>query len=157
MSDKYNFHARYSLVLIFSEWPCIAESVDSKAQYERQFKKWKFRKHRKHLEWKFVHHRIEKRKRGGKESNLYIGGVLIPKKKIRKETSRHNFPTLQERYGQGNISHDFMVYGLEYWNSRSTESEDAGRVLHLHAPSDFGRQLSVEQSSLVSVPSHYWV
>lgn len=109
MSDTYNFRARYSPVSMLSKWSCIAESVDSKAQYERQFNKWKFRKNRKHPEWKFVHHRIAKRKRNGKESNLYIGGVLIPTKKIHKETSRHNFPTIHERYGQGNISHDFMI------------------------------------------------
>jgi hypothetical protein len=88
----------------------IQLTVDSKAQYERQFKKWKFRKNRKQPEWKFVHHRIEKRKRGGRESNLYISGVLIPKGTVRKETSRHNLPTIQERYGQGIICHNPLIW-----------------------------------------------
>ena len=80
---------------------CIADSVDSKAQYERQFKKWKFRKNRTHRDWELAAPIINKRKRSGKETNLYIDGVLIPPTKIRKEISRYNFPTIQERYGRG--------------------------------------------------------
>ena len=55
---------------------------------------------------------MEKRKRDGKESNLYIDGVLVPQKKLRKEVSRHNFPTIQERYGQGTIFLNVTVHGL---------------------------------------------
>lgn len=80
--------------------------LDSKSQYENRFKKWGFRKHRKGREWKDAYHRIEKRKRDGKDSSLYVDGVLIPKKKFRKEASRHNFPTIQERYGQGKNFHN---------------------------------------------------
>ncbi|PVH70469.1 ankyrin [Cadophora sp. DSE1049] len=68
----------------------------SKAQYERQFKKWKFRKHRKQHDWASASRIIKKRKRGGKGSDVYIDGVLIETKKICKETSRHDRPT----YGQ---------------------------------------------------------
>jgi hypothetical protein len=68
------------------KWSRVAEFIDSKAQYERQFNKWNFRKNRKNPEWKFVHHRIEKRKRCGKESDLFIDGVLTSTKKVRKET-----------------------------------------------------------------------
>jgi hypothetical protein len=153
MNDTYNFRARYSPFSGLSKWPHIAEFVDSKAQYERQFNKWKFRKHCKHPDWKFVHYRIEKRKRGDKESDLYIDGVLIPKKKIRKETSRHNLPTIQEYYGQGSICPK-LWYCLEYLNSSSTQSKNTGRILYLHSPSSFGQQLSVKQSSLVPVPDH---
>jgi hypothetical protein len=147
MNDTYNFCARYSLFSRHSKCSHLAELVDSKAQYERQFRKWKFRKNRKDPEWKFVHHRVEKRKRGGKESDVYIDGVLIAKKKICQETSRHNHPT----YGQGSIRHK-LWYSLEYLNSRSTKSENTGRILHLHPPSLFGRQLSIKQSALVPVP-----
>lgn len=70
----------------------------SKAQYERQFKIWKFRKNLKSHEWIFVHYRFNKRERNGKESELYVDGVLVPKKKIKKETARHKFPTITERY-----------------------------------------------------------
>ena len=79
----------------------MTDSHDSKAQYERQFKIWKFRKNLKSHEWIFVHHRFNKRERNGKESELYVDGVLVPKKKIKKETARHNFPTITERYTSG--------------------------------------------------------
>jgi len=76
----------------------MTDSLDSKAQYERQFKIWKFRKNLKSHEWIFVHYRFNKRERCGKESELYVDGVLVPKKKIKKETARHNFPSITERY-----------------------------------------------------------
>lgn len=79
----------------------MADSLDSKAQYEHHFKIWNFRKNLKSHEWIFVNHRFNKRKRNGKESDLYVNGVLVPKKKVKKETARHNFPTIIERYGSG--------------------------------------------------------
>jgi hypothetical protein len=105
MEDK--FHARYPQSQDFRN-SRIAEFVDSKAQYERQFKKWKFRKHRKQHDWASAGRIIKKRKGGGKGSDVYIDGVLIDTKKICKETSRHDRPT----YGRGNY---FLRvwYGLE--------------------------------------------
>jgi hypothetical protein len=73
----------------------------SKTQYERQFKKWGFRKKLNSPDWKIVHHWLEQRKRAGKKSDVYIDGVLTPKLKIHKEISRHCFFTAQEQYGQG--------------------------------------------------------
>ncbi|KAH8648060.1 Clr5 domain-containing protein, partial [Tricladium varicosporioides] len=72
----------------------------SKNQYERQFRKWKFSKYQKKKNWKEAGRLIQKRKREGKESKLYVDGVLVPKKKICKELSRHGFTTIQERYGK---------------------------------------------------------
>jgi hypothetical protein len=83
----------------------IANFVNSKAQYERQFKKWKFRKHRKQHDWESASRIIKKRKQGGKKSTVYIDGALIDEKKIRKETSRHDRPI----YGEGSICHNFRV------------------------------------------------
>lgn len=114
MNDTHNFHARYSPVRRLSKWPRITDFAGSKAQYERWFKKWKFHKNRKSRDWKSASRIIEKRKRDGKESDLYIDGVLISKKRICKETSRHNFQTIQERYGEGSSCSSFLVYGLEY-------------------------------------------
>lgn len=82
------------------DWISLVDFADSKAQYERQFKKWGFRKNQKGPKWKDAHRRIAKRKRDGKDSIVYIDGVLIPRKRIQKE-ERHNFPTIQERYGEG--------------------------------------------------------
>lgn len=64
----------------------------SAGQYERQFKKWGFRKNLAPNEWQFVSRRIEKRKREGKDTDLRIDGVAIPEKKLRKAITR---------YGQG--------------------------------------------------------
>ena len=77
----------------------IAEIIGSKAQYERQFKYWNFRKNRKQREWAAAGRVIKKRKQDGKESAVYIDGVLVKMDKIRKETSRHDRPT----YDQGSI------------------------------------------------------
>ncbi|RDW66551.1 hypothetical protein BP6252_10186 [Coleophoma cylindrospora] len=67
----------------------------SQAQYQRKFKDWGFRKYKKDPEWKAIIHHVKKRKREGKDSNVYIKGALIDPKKMRKETSRHDLPTLQ--------------------------------------------------------------
>jgi len=63
----------------------MTDSLDSKAQYERQFKIWKFRKNLKSHEWIFVHYRFNKRERNGKESELYVDGVLVPKKRLKRK------------------------------------------------------------------------
>ena len=150
MNDTYNFRARYTSVLRLRRLR-TAKFVDSKAQYENRFMKWGFRKHRKGHEWKDASYRIEKRKRDGKDSSLYIDGALIPKKKICKEASRHNFPTIQERYGQGKISQYFSMRILNC----CSKSENTGRILYLHTSCLFSEQLSVKQLALVPVPDHY--
>ena len=93
--------------MVISE-PSHTEFVNSKAQYERQFKKWNFRKHRKEHDWASAGRIIKKRKHSGKESDVYIDGVLVETKKIRKEVSRHDRPT----YHQGKYTLYFW-YGLE--------------------------------------------
>ncbi|EKG17357.1 hypothetical protein MPH_05423 [Macrophomina phaseolina MS6] len=58
-------------------------------QYERQFKKWGFRKNLPRDTWQFVARRIEKRKREGKETEFRIDGIRVPQKKLVKATSRY--------------------------------------------------------------------
>jgi hypothetical protein len=72
-----------------------------KAQYERQFKKWGARKNLRETEWKFIHHRTQKRKREGKESVAYVDDILVPPKKLKKEVSRHCPPTFAQGYVSG--------------------------------------------------------
>src|SRR2546421_139885 len=71
----------------------MANHFNSKAQYEDQFKKWNMRKNLKISEWKYVAHRVQKRKREGLESEIYINETHIPPKKVKKEVSRHSIPT----------------------------------------------------------------
>ena len=72
-----------------------------KAQYELKFREWKLRKNFTTQEWKAVSHRVGKRKKEGKESELYYEGDLIPLKKAKKGISRYSFPTLLEKHRQG--------------------------------------------------------
>jgi len=78
-------------------------NLSSKAQYERQFKTWGFRKNRKESDWIAIAGRIEKRKKAGKDSDVYHDGTMILRDKIHKEISRHVFPKIYEQYGQGTV------------------------------------------------------
>ena len=99
MASSHHFCARYYMSWRRPKWT-IAD-VSSKSQYERHFKQWKMRKNLKSHEWKAVHHHTSKRKHSGKESDLYVDGVLIPNKKVRKETLRNSFTSTFERVAQG--------------------------------------------------------
>ena len=68
-------------------------SFNSKGRYETQFQKWNLRKNLRSSEWKYVSHRIQKRKREGKESVVYFNRVAIAPEKVKKEISRHDVPT----------------------------------------------------------------
>lgn len=59
------------------------------------------RKNLRSHEWKAVHHHTSKRKLIGKESDLYVDGILVPNKKVRKETMRNSFTSTSDRIAQG--------------------------------------------------------
>ncbi|KAK7734363.1 hypothetical protein SLS57_000057 [Botryosphaeria dothidea] len=65
-------------------------------QYERQFKKWGFRKNLKKREWEWYFRRERKRKREGKESQLKVDGVLMPKKRVMKAEKTYELTTLEK-------------------------------------------------------------
>jgi hypothetical protein len=44
--------------------------------------------------------KIETRKRTAKESDVYLDGQLVPRKKLRKEISRQGYITLTEKLNQ---------------------------------------------------------
>jgi hypothetical protein len=114
---------------------CNSDAAHSPAQYERHLKKWNFRKNLKNQEWIFVHYRVAKREKAGKLSNVYFNRRLIPKEKVRKETMRHYFPTIQERYGQGITSECFQLRNLKI-KYPSPKSKNTTGSLHLY-PSGF--------------------
>ncbi|KAL1622613.1 hypothetical protein SLS56_008660 [Neofusicoccum ribis] len=88
----------------------------TKAQYEAQFKKWNFRKNvlkgQAERQWKTVKWKVEKRKRDGKDSNVYVDGVLPPNKKVKKEMARYNLTTI-ERLDFGKLS-PVIPYGVMF-------------------------------------------
>ena len=61
----------------------------SKAQYIRQFKKWRFEKNTKSERWKQIAKVVAKRKSRGKESEVSIHDRNISEKQLRKEMSRY--------------------------------------------------------------------
>ncbi|OQU94322.1 Ankyrin repeat-containing protein [Cladophialophora immunda] len=64
-------------------------SLRSKAQFELHFDRWNFRKNLTKEEWRSVTHKIQKRKRDHKESEVYMNGLLMNPKKVQKAMSRY--------------------------------------------------------------------
>ena len=75
-----------ALFELFSRWRLTA---NSKSQYERAFKVWNFRKNLTKEQWAVVSHKLNKRKRDEKDSEVLVDGILLEEKKLRKETKRY--------------------------------------------------------------------
>ncbi|GAB7322314.1 hypothetical protein MBLNU13_g03290t1 [Cladosporium sp. NU13] len=71
--------------------------VRSKSQYERQFKKWGFRKNNTSEDWKTIHGKIQKRQNQGKKSAVYKSGKHVQVEKLNKE-KRHNFRKAEDLF-----------------------------------------------------------
>lgn len=71
--------------------------VFRKAQYETQFKKWKWRKNFTKNVWENIFMQIHQR--SGRESEVYVNGILIPPHKVKKEVARHVPPSFQYASG----------------------------------------------------------
>lgn len=97
MKQNHGFDARCSPHMAHSSL-CLT-NVNSKGCYETQFRKWNLRKNLRSSEWEYVSHRIQKRKREGKESVVYFNRVAIAPEKVKKEISRHYVPI----YRSGNL------------------------------------------------------
>ncbi|KAI0410273.1 ankyrin repeat-containing domain protein [Xylaria grammica] len=68
-----------------------------KHQYEYQFKKWGFKKNIDRDVWQYVGHRIQKRKRLGKKSEITLYGRKFPSEKLRKRVQRYTtIPTADD-------------------------------------------------------------
>ena len=64
-------------------------------QYERQLQKWSFSKNLKSEEWIYVSRELKRRLREGKQTQVLFHGRKLDEAKIRKETRRHDLPTLR--------------------------------------------------------------
>ncbi|KAH8700390.1 fungal-specific transcription factor domain-containing protein [Talaromyces proteolyticus] len=99
MEPAWEIHKDLIRKLFLEEGKTLHEVMDyieeihnfssSKAMYERQLKKWGFHKNLKGNDWKIIQYKIEKRKRDGKRTDVYIRNTLVPEKKVKKEISRH--------------------------------------------------------------------
>ncbi|KAI3006407.1 hypothetical protein CBS147346_3698 [Aspergillus niger] len=71
----------------------VVDQKFSKASYTRQINKWIFRKHSKSRNDEWISKRVAKRKRDGKESEVFIDGLQLHPKKVAKA-----------KYGKGFVS-----------------------------------------------------
>lgn len=102
---------------------CIkSDCVSSKSQYEKKLSAWRVRKNRMRKEyWRFINRRMIERRREGKDSEVYIDGILCPPARVRREASRHDFvPILdkcQARHGKcqskGEREHDVALTKMQ--------------------------------------------
>lgn len=46
--------------------------------------------------WKYAGRKIGKRKRDGKESDVFWNGIRLPPKKVKKETTRNFYSTIDQ-------------------------------------------------------------
>lgn len=76
--------------------------MSRKAQYEAQFKQWKWNKNWKKNDWKYVARKFEERHNAGKESVVFRNGTMIPRAKVKKEISRHVHPN--DRFSRRGLS-----------------------------------------------------
>jgi hypothetical protein len=78
-------------------------TASRKGQYEKRFKDWSFQKKRTKEDWQVIGWKVDKRKRAGKESNVYVGGTLMPAKRLRKEISRQGYMSVMDqlKWAQG--------------------------------------------------------
>jgi hypothetical protein len=107
--------------------------MHSKGQYERQFKKWGFRKNFTALEWKNVHRRVEKRTtEQGKKSVISHAGRLISAKKVLK-AKRHDFLTTQELFRLGLFCRCWNTHRRSLLTCGRRACADARRTFHMHA------------------------
>jgi len=96
MEENHGFHARFvdhrpPMLCVTS----CAERYNSKAQYIRKFDQWGFKKNSTDGNWKYIAHKLQKRNLEGKESDTYVNGKLVPRKKVKKEVSRHSLLSWQ--------------------------------------------------------------
>jgi len=63
--------------------------IHRKAQLEYQLKKWEFKKNMDKSTWLYVGHRVEKRKRQQKKSEVIYNGKRLKPSTIETETERH--------------------------------------------------------------------
>lgn len=70
----------------------LANLQRSKAQFEKQFKKWNWEKKMTSDEWKYIAKRLQER--GDRPTSVYFCGKQIPALKVKKEIPRYDLPTL---------------------------------------------------------------
>lgn len=84
-------------IILSTTFESAVLTFHKKAQYEKQFKDWGFKKNRTKRDWEIINRKIQLRKRTGKDSDVYLHGQLMPLEKLRKETARQGYMTAIEQ------------------------------------------------------------
>jgi Clr5 domain len=148
MANTYDFQATYGGIQDLSLG--LTDITLRKSQYERHFKEWRFRKHLKKEEWAAVEHRLLKRKRARKESVVYVDGILLPPKKLRKEISRNGCALGLGRATEGNRSW-LTASRLISYQYPSTKSSHTMRCSNLYTPAVRAITVSIYQPPVFSI------
>jgi Clr5 domain len=148
MANTYDFQATYGGIQDLSLG--LTDITLRKSQYERHFKEWRFRKHLKKEEWAAVEHRLLKRKRALKESVVYVDGILLPPKKLRKEISRNGCALGLGRATEGNRSW-LTASRLISYQYPSTKSSHTMRCSNLYTPAVRAITVSIYQPPVFSI------
>ncbi|KAH8596017.1 ankyrin repeat-containing domain protein [Bisporella sp. PMI_857] len=96
MDEDFGFIARYPILVLNASYVMQNLTSQSKTQYERKFREWKFRKNVKtsDREWLYILETRRKRERVGKRSAFTLFGKPILEKTILKRESRYTLSEL---------------------------------------------------------------
>jgi hypothetical protein len=117
--------------------------MSRKAQYEKKFREWGFQKNRSKDDWKIVGQKVVQRKRTAKESNVYVDGELMPRKRLQKEISRQGFMTVTEQFHRAQGELPTVSHGRPRLTALRSTSGDAPWIRHTHANRSTGLQISL--------------
>jgi hypothetical protein len=92
-----------------------SDDCTSKSEYEKYFKLWDFRKYLTKEEWTPIRHKVLARKREGKESEVYLGGVLMPAKRVKRGIARYQHTLCEMNL----TSHDHSKFRVEWSGSQA--------------------------------------
>jgi len=73
-------------------------AVSRQAQLIYKLKLWKFQRNLSSKEWKYVGHRLQKRKRDGKESDVLVSGARFKRAKVDRGIYRNSTTSLASKF-----------------------------------------------------------
>jgi hypothetical protein len=98
MENRHGFKRSY---VDFDFQLIVADETNfRKAQYEKLFRDWNWVKNQTKEDYKVVGQKIEERRKRGRDTDVYLKGELVPKKKLKKEISRQGYMKIAEQINQ---------------------------------------------------------
>ncbi|KAH8821774.1 hypothetical protein F5884DRAFT_102070 [Xylogone sp. PMI_703] len=85
--------------------------IKTKAQYEKKFNEWGWKKYRKREDWEILARKM--RKRNGKKTAIYIDGKETSMEKVQKEISRQGYTSFIKQFNQDQAGSPKTPPGME--------------------------------------------